>query len=264
MILPALVLLHQQEQSDRVSAIYRFPASEATPKMVSELMVGFHYDSYCIEPRVPPAIRTMLKGKIKIVSPESIDTPANMKWRNATIAFVQGKISPKTWVQRTRHLGETVHFLSNPKTEDYRTLTGNDSGRPVMGEMLVLMLPGLPCFTSSDIWITRELPDAGRLQSWILAMHDWLGPELQFRHDNPFVTKGPIEIVRADPIPGMLRFLIKGKPHSYRYTINNSEAPIPLPNLNCDRVLGSRGLYAEDEKSVPQIQPFGTIVEELP
>ncbi len=165
-----------QDDLVRTPAIYRCPAKEAAawPERLESLMKEDAFDAYCLEP-APNADQRKLaqKYEVKLVDAKTIDTPANQRWRNATIDYANGKISPKEWLKRTKASRATVHFLSNPKAPSLRKATTEKNSYPaVFAEMLLLSWRGRPCLTSEDIWQIREFPGPGPLQSWILAMND--------------------------------------------------------------------------------------------
>lgn len=269
MIWLALALALQSEAPNRTAAIYRCPAKEAETEKLAKLIDEDGYDGLCIDPKPGPHAKLAAKGKVRFFTPSQIDTKANLKWRNATISFAAGKISPKQWVAETSGLHETVHFLTSPSTIDLRTVMSTVpvdpgqtySGRSVFAEMFMLSQPGRVCFTSTDVWSTRELPEAGRLQSWVLAMNDWLGPMLNYRHEKSFLVTGKPVIIRADAKPGLLIFRQgKGK-GSITFYVNNSFEPIELPKINEGKVIPmSWGLNLEGHKQ--KLNGPGYVIEE--
>lgn len=252
----------------RTSAVYRCPASEATTDRMKKLVEDDLFDSVCVDPKPPALTLQWMKGKLKSVKPSVIDTAANLKWRNATIEFAAGRISPAEWVSRTKNLHETYHFLSSPRTKTLRDEMmsvpvlpgGTYSARSVFAEMFVLSLPGTPCFTSSDVWKTRELPEPGRLQSWVLAMNDFLGPLLYYRYEHAFMVLKKPRIVRADKQPGLLVFVQSQGHKTLTFYLNNSNRTIELPPLDVDKVIINHGLDLEGQK--PAIVETGFLIED--
>src|SRR5690348_12049261 len=112
MILPLVALLLQTDAVERIPAIYRCPAMEGESDRLGRVIEEDSFDSLCIDPKPGPKAIKRVAGKLKFVSPKLIDTTPNRKWRDATIAFVMGKIAPADWVVRTSKLKETVHFVS--------------------------------------------------------------------------------------------------------------------------------------------------------
>lgn len=261
------VALFLQDEVGRTPAIYRCPAKEAeSPKLAQALEDG--YDALCVDPSPGPKARTAVKeARIKFFDPKLIDTTANRKWRDATIAFVNARISPAEWLSRMRGLGETVHYLSSPSTPELRAATpslemdGAYSARAVFGELLLLVWTGRVCFTSTDTYDTRQWPDNDRFESWILAMHDHLGPMLSMRHDDPFLVTQKPDVLRADTKPGLLVFRHTMGKHVMTFYLNNSPLPIELPKIDTDKVTLSRGLNLDGEK--PVINPTGVIIEDV-
>lgn len=247
-LLIATIVGQGEEVPDRISAIYRCPAKEGETERLQRVVDSLGYDTLCIDPKPGPSATQAAKGKLKFIKPSEIDTRANLKWRNATIAFVEGKISPQAWLSKTKGLGETVHFLTNPAKPELRTLTGN-LYRAVFAEMLLLSWRGRPCITSGDSWNTRPLPDAGPLQSWVLAMNDWLGPLLQFRFEHPFMVKREPTILRADAKPGLLIFRQSDGMREVTVYCNNSAKTVELPKVNLDGMTINKGVIAEDAKT---------------
>jgi hypothetical protein len=247
---------------ERTPAIYRCPAAEAESTFWPSLVDEHYFDSYCVEPKPGPKAKQVVKDSklaVKFIQASIIDTPANLKWRNATIDFVNGKISPKAWLARTKASKATVHFLSSPKTPTLREATKQESPNAVCAELLVLTWPGRPCFTADDIWQTRYLPGPGRLQSWILSMNDLLGPAMYGRARDKFLTTQQPEIVRADDKPGLLIYRYKQGKHIETFYVNNGPKPIEI-NPKMDNVSGiCRGLNLDGEK--PMLLPFGFVNE---
>ncbi|HWA82961.1 MAG TPA: hypothetical protein VG820_05995 [Fimbriimonadaceae bacterium] len=235
-----------QEAPERTQAIYRMPASEASSSRFQELLDD-EFDTLCVDPSPTAAIRAAVAKKLAFVEPKRLDTSANRKWRDAAIDFANGKISPQAWIARTSKLHETVHWLSNPKTPGLRdatpSLTADPtySGRSVFAEMLLLAWPGRPCLTSADCWLTRELPEAGKLQSWILAMNDWRGPMLSLRHDRPEMLRGPVQVLRADGKPGLLIVHLGKKGKGMTLYFNNSPRSLDGGKIDPEKVLGIGG-----------------------
>lgn len=243
-----LVAMSQQaEEATRTPSIFRCPAIEGESKFFPTL-VEDEFDTVCIDPKPGPLALAAAKGKVKFVTPSSIDTKANLRWRNITLDYINGKISPKQWLAQTKNLGETVHFLSSPKTPKLRDATGKDSHRAVFSEMLILCWPGRPCLTSDDIGRTRYLPDPGALMSWILAMNDYRGPMLYYRHDAPFLVTGKPKIIRADAKPGLLIFSQTDGKKTITFYLNNSQKSIDLPPLNLDKATIQIGLNIDTPK----------------
>lgn len=260
MLLLALTFILWREATDRTPAIYRCPAKEGETARLQSVVDDYAFDALCIDPKPGPEARKAAAGKVKIVSPSTVDTAANMRWRNATIAFAAGKISPKEWLSRTRNLHETVHLLTCPSTPELRPIFGNESGPAVFAELLLLAWPGRPCLTSGDVWKTRELPDAGRLQSWILAMNDLLGPMLQYRHDNPCIVTGRPTVIRADAVPGLLIYRQTDGKTTLTFYCNNSASPVALPPFAIDHITVNRGIDMESSKY--RLMPTGFFVVE--
>lgn len=266
-LLATLLLAGQADV--RTPAIYRCPAAEAETHFFNRIVEESGYDSVCIEPKPGPKALALAKGRLKFVDAKTIDTPANLNWRNATIAFAGGKISPKEWLKRTSNLRETVHFLSSPKTPDLRTAMSSVpidpgqtfSGPSVFAEFLLLCWPGKPCLTASDTWQTRYLPPPGRHESWVLAMRDFLGPLLYFRAENPFLVTNKPKIIRADAKPGLLVFQQSNGKTTFTFYFNNSYVPVDIPKVDPDKVSGiSRGFNLDEDK--PRLMPRGVVIEE--
>lgn len=257
-----------QERVLRTPAIFRCPQAEAESDRFPTLIEDSYFDRYCIEPRPgPEAVKAL--GKLKVVSAATIDTPANLKWRNATIAYVRGEISPQAWLKKTSNLGETVHFLSNPKTKPLREALadvkiapgGTYSGRAVFAQFVLLTMPGVPCLNSHEIGRTRPLPEPGKHQSWILAMNDWFGPLLYSRAENAaWATKKRL-IDRADSKPGLLVFRVVDGKRSWRVTLNNGFESLKVPHLSVDHMTLNRGVDFDSEP--PKLVPTGCVIEDL-
>lgn len=228
-LLAGFVIL--QEAPERTNAIYRMPASEASSPKFPELLDD-EFNTLCVDPVPSASMRAAVAKKLAFIEPKQLDTQANRKWRDASVAFANGKISPQAWIARTSKLRETVHWLSSPKTPSLRDATPSQpadptySGRSVFAEMLLLAWPGRPCLTSTDCWLTRDLPDAGRLQSWVLAMNDWRGPMLSLRHDHAEMVRGPVQVLRADAKPGLLIVHLGPKGKGTTLYFNNSPQPL--------------------------------------
>lgn len=226
MIIAAIAL----EKTFYHPALYRLPAAEAETEYFEDVITGYGFTKICIDGTIGRNAKVSVKDKILMGPGAVLDTADNLKWRNTTIDFLNGKISPKAWVNTVSKLRTTAHFLSSPKTKGLREATGAKTGRAVQGEMLVLTWKGVPCITSTDIGKTRPLPPAGPLQSWLLAMRDYLGPTLYLRMgiDPKDYTK--LKIVRADDKPGILSYELKKGNGFVRFTFNNGTKPIPMPD----------------------------------
>lgn len=251
----------------RTPAIYRFPAKEAGYKGIGAVIDEDGWDSLCVEPAPTAELRERAKGKLKFVEAKTIDTAANLKWRNAAIEFANGKISPAAFVTQNQASGATIHFLSSPKTKDLRSATpthpgdGTFSARSVFAEFLLLSWPGRFCLTADDIWLTRDLPDDRRHESWVLAMRDRLGPQMALRAEKPFLVTGKIQVIRADAKPGLLIWKMTDRKRSYTFAMNNSDAAIEAPNLNVEHLLGLyRGVDLDGKK--PMLQGCGFYIQE--
>lgn len=258
----SLLLLHMVQPDEplvRTPAIYRCPATEGESEKLKELVEDSAFDSLCIDPKPGPQARQAAANKLKFVSPSSVDTTSNLKWRNATIAFARGQISPKEWLKRIKNLHETVHFLSSPATPTLRDATDKDSSRATFSEMLILSWPGKPCLTSTDTWRTKQLPEAGALQSWVLAMNDRLGPMLYYRSHEPAMVKGAPTVLRADSKPGLLIFRQKAGKGSLTMYFNNSTSPISLGYIDWQHMTMDRGVQAEDERDT-RLAPAGSLI----
>jgi len=255
MVTLLLLAALSQDELVRTPAIYRCSTQEGESKFLAEKVNEDAYDTYCIEPKPGPSAAALIKGKAKYCTGATIDTKANMLWRNATLAFVNGKISPKTWLERTRDLKETVHFLSNPKTPKLRDATGQVSHYAVFAEMLLLSWPGKPCITADDIGGTRYLPGPGKLESWILAMNDYCGPMLYLRASSPYIVTGKPTILRADAKPGLLIYQVRQGKKTTTFYLNNGPSLLEVP-LKSDDVSGvCLGLDLEEAK--PRLGPGG-------
>jgi hypothetical protein len=267
MIAVALALVLQAEAPARTPAIYRFPAKEESSRRLQELIDEEGFNMLCVDPKPGARVTEMAKGKLKFIDPKMIDTRANMKWRDATIEFAAGRISPKEWLKRTKGLKETVHFLTSPKTKELRPTMGvvpvpsggTYSARAVFAELFLLSQPGVPCLTSSDTWKTRDLPDAGRLQSWILAMNDLCGPMLYYRFDKPFLVTGKPVILRADDKPGLLILRQTKGEKSITFFFNNSHSALELPSwIDMSKVTINRGIDMDSPK--PKLWDAGMLI----
>jgi len=260
----AAVALHQAESTERCPSVYRMPAAEVSSRRFKELLDD-EFDSLCIDPAPTAAARATMKGKLKFVSAKQLDTPANRKWRDATIAFANGNISPKQYVARTTGLHETYHWLSSPKTPALRDATPSQpldptySGRSVFAEMILLSSSGTPCLTSGDCWLTRDLPDAGRLQSWVLAMNDYRGPMLSYRNEHKFMVTSKPQVLRADAKLGLL--VLHQGPKSKGFTVffNNSMEPLEAAGIKPENALGmGNGVDMEGPK--PRVRSLGMVI----
>ena len=252
---------------DRPLAVYRCPAAEAEGERFKDVVEEGEFDGVCIDPKPGPKALALLAGKLKVVPPREIDTDANLKWRNATIAFARGDISPAAWLEKTKRLKTTFHFLTSPKTKGLRDVMadipippmGTFSGRSVFAELFALSWPGAPCFTATDVWKSRYLPEAGRLQSWILAMNDWLGPMLSMRREHLVLTKQNPKILRADKTPGLFVYRFTEGKKSWTFYVNNSKKPIKLPPVDMGRVTIHRGLNVDE--GPPLLMDTGFLIE---
>ena len=242
-MIPFLALVtFQQEPAVRTPSIYRCPTAEAESKFFDSMVEESGFDSFCVEPSPGPKARQLAAGKVKFVKASMIDTPANLKWRNATIDLVNGKLSPRAWLTATKNLHETVHFLSNPKTQALRAATGSVTRRAVSAELLTTALPGIPCFTADDIVQTRYLPGPGAYESWILAMNDYLGPMLYMREDFTPMKSATPTVVRADPTLGLLILRYSSPKEVMTVYFSNSPKPLPLPAFNLDQLTINVGI----------------------
>ena len=172
----------------RANAAYWFPAAEGVEKWLPRLVGEELFDTWVVDPKPNRLTLETAKSKVKIVPPGVVYSKPNDRWREGTIKFVQGKISPAAWLNQTSKLGETYHYLTTPKTPSFRSLTANIpnglgaySGRAVFAETLLCYWSGKPCFYSTDIWRTSYFPEDKQHESWILAMNDFLGPMLSLR-----------------------------------------------------------------------------------
>ncbi len=257
-----LALGRQDGPEARTSAIYRCPAAEAESEYFQRLVTDYAFDSFCIDPKPGPEAEKVAKGpvKIKFVASATVDTPANLKWRNLAMQFVAGKLSPRAWLDATKGLKETVHFLANPQTPSLWKATGGDSSRAVFAELLVLSWPGKPCLNAAETSRTHELPEAGALQSWLLAMNDHLGPMLYNRAHLPFLATQAPTIVRADTKPGLLIFRQTNGKVSQTFYLNNGPTPVELPPVDTAHLTMNKGLNLGDAKDT--LQPTGFFIEE--
>ncbi|CAN5345769.1 hypothetical protein BH11ARM1_BH11ARM1_00600 [soil metagenome] len=254
----ALIALAAMLQDDlvRTPAIYRCRTAEGESKFLAPMVSEEAFDTYCIEPKPGPSAMAALKATAKQISGKLIDTKPNLLWRNATIDFVNGKISPKVWLSRVGSLKETIHILSNSHTQPLREATGQESRRAVFAEMFLLSLPGKPCLTSDDIGGTRYLPDPGRLASWILAMHDYMGPMLYMRSSELFVVTGKPKIIRADAKPGLLIFEQSTAKKTITFYLNNGPDLLTLPKIDLGNAAGIM-LGVDVEGESPRLGPQG-------
>lgn len=247
-----------QEAPTRTPAIYRCPAAEAESKFFPLMLEEDGFDTYCIEPKPGPKATAAIKGKAKLIDSKLIDTPANLKWRDAAIEFVNGKISPKAWLEKTKGLKETVHFLSSPKTQQLREATNKQSFRAVFAEMLILSMPGKPCLTSNDTGQTRYLPEDDVLLSWTLAMRDYLGPMLYMRSRETYVVNGKPNVVRADAKPGLMILSYTTPKYGMTFYFNNSKELVKLPKFDMERMTINLGLDIEEE--TPRLRECGFMI----
>lgn len=263
MVFLVALALMQGDSSDapqRTPSIYRCPAKEAESDFFGKLLEEEEFDRICVDPQPGARALAEAKGKVRFVTPGSIDTKANLAWRNLTIDFANGKISPKTWLERTKSLKETVHFLSSPKTAKLRDATGQKTRTAVFAEMLLLSWKGVPCFTADDIWQTRYFPGPGALESWILAMNDYRGPMLYGRYRNPALVSHAPTVLRADAKPGLLIFRQPFKKGWETFYLNNGAELIELPSFTLDQVSIAIGLDLEGPK--PRLQSGGFFIVE--
>lgn len=261
MLLPFLCKTLQDEAPARTHAIYRCSRAEAESNRFGTLVREGGYDAFCVEPAPGPNARQAVAkatGTVRFVPGQSIDTAANLRWRNALIAFANGTISPKAWVARSKGLHETVHFLSNPKAPSLRRDTGNAASRAVLAEMLVLTLPGRPCLTADDTAASRTLPPAGPLRNWILAMNDHLGPMLYARAENQAMVDGPVTFLRADAKPGLLVFTFGRGDAKRTVYLNNAAASVDLPKVDLDAMGIALGLDAGGP--TPRLMSMGFLI----
>jgi len=261
MFAAVLLLARFEDAPVRTPAIYRCPAAEAESKFFEPLVTDDGYDTFCIEPKPGPSAKKILaESKVKQILAAQIDTPANLRWRNATLDFVNGKISPKAWLAKVKSLHETVHFLSNPKTPKLRDVTGKKSYVAVFAEMTMLAVPGKACLTADDIGATRYLPGPGAEESWLLAMRDWLGPMLYYRAKEPSLVYGKPEYVRADAKPGLLVIRQKGPKKTITLFLNNGPSLLELPPMDLDKTTMRLGIDMEGPK--PRLSPYGFLMLE--
>ncbi len=254
----------------RAAAAYRFPANQGEQRWLSRLVDDELFDTWVVDPSPNSLTTATAKGKVKFVTPSKIDTSANRKWRDATIEYVNSKISPKEWIRRTASLGETFHFVTSPKTPDLRSITSNlpptittYSARGVFAETLLIYWPGTPCFYATDVWRTSYFPDDKRHESWILAMNDYLGPMLSLRAEHPELRHSKQSVLRADSVPGLLVFsqVIGGR--TYTFYFNNSNQPIELPSgFLPDASIMARGLDLDAKK--PKLGGAGSVLTIVP
>lgn len=264
MLAVVLALIQQEEVADRTPAIYRCPASEviANPHRFESLVRNYGFDTYCIEPAPPAAAKELLKKyKLKTIAAKEIDTAPNLAWRNVTIDFVNGKISPKAWLDKTSKIKATIHFLSSPKTRELREATGEVSHYATFAEVFLLAWHGRPCLTNVDIWKTRELPDAGKLQNWVLAMNDWLGPMLYYRHESPFLVTQKPKIISAPSTPGLFIFSTTDGKKTITMYFNNGDKPVKMPKIDFDNTTITRGLNIEEDDSITLREKGSAFVE---
>lgn len=254
-------VLSQPEPELRTPAVYRCPAVEGEGKFFESLVMDYYFDTVCIEPTPGPKAKELAKGHMKFITADKLDTEANRKWRDATIELANGKISPKAWVDRTKNLNETFHWLSNPKTPTLRDATEKVSYRATFAQMLVLCLPGIPCLTADDTWRTRYLPEDDVEMSWVLAMNDYLGPMLYYRTQEPSLATGKMEVIRVDDRPGILAFKQKGKEKTLTFYFNNSENPVHLPGLDPDKMTVTRGIDFDDNDNLV-LNGWGSLIVE--
>ncbi len=261
MFAAVFLLARMDDAPVRTPAIYRCPAIEAESKFFEPLVTDDGYDTFCVEPKPGLSAKEILAlNKVKLTSAAQIDTPANLRWRNATLDFVNGKISPKVWLAKVKNLHETVHFLSNPKTQKLRDATGKKSYIAVFAEMTMLAVPGKACITADDIGATRYLPGPGTEESWLLAMRDWLGPMLYYRAKEPILVYGRAEVVRADAKPGLLELRQKGPKKVVTLFLNNGPSSVELPPMDLDKTTMRLGLDIEGPK--PRLQSWGFLILE--
>lgn len=262
----ALALLALQADAPyRTPAIYRIPAKFVRLDRLEAMMTDDGFDQYCIEPKATPEILAVLaKGKVKAADPKAIDTAANLDWRNATIELAAGKISFKKWLTKTEKLKSTVHFLTNPKTKELYAELGMPSYRSTLAEMFLLSWPGRICLASTDIWQARWWPENdSKIESWILAMNDYMGPMLYYRSQEPFMAMGKSKILLAPDKPGLFAFQ-QTSPDGKRgliFYFNNGPDPVKLPKVDLDRATISRGLNVEDDGSATLSTCGSTIIQ---
>lgn len=257
-------------QPDRTPSVYRCPRIEGETEKMHQLIDEEYYDTICIDPAPGPKAKTWGKGKVKFIKPQEIDTPANLKWRNATIAFASGKISPAEWLKRTQGLKETYHFLTSPKTKPLRDELwwvpvdpgGTFSARSVFAEMLLLSWPGVPVLCSSDVYSTKAWPEKpGQFESWILAMNDYRGPMLYYRFSKPDLLAHKPKVLHADSSPGLLTFQSGGGKQTITFTFNNSFEAKPVSISHPEHMTICRGLDLDADP--PRLNPAGSMIEDL-
>lgn len=212
------------------------------------------FDQYLIEPKPTPQMLAILnKGKVKSADPKTVDTPANLQWRNATIELAAGKISFKKWLATTEKIKSTVHFLTNPKTKELYAELGMPSYRSTFAEMFLMSWPGRLCLTSTDIWQARWWPENdSKIESWILAMNDYMGPMLYYRSDETYMVTGKPKVILAPDKPGLFAFQqtsSDGK-RSLTFYFNNSPKPVEMPKIDTDRATITRGFDVQEDGRV--------------
>ncbi len=131
----------------------------------------------------------------------------------------------------------------------------------MQAEFFLLTWPGVPCFTADDLGKTRYLPDPGPLESWVLAMGDYLGPQLYFRSCCPYVATGTPRIIRADAVPGLLIYRFDQGPHHVTMYLNNGPKPMVLPPIAMDHVTFNKGLDMDEKQ--PRLMPHGAALEDF-
>ena len=261
------VTIRHDDPIVHVPAAYWFPAAEGIEKWLPRLADEELFDTWIADPKPNAATVAAAKGKVHFAMPKSAYSTANMKWRNATLKFVRGEISPASWINQTRNLGESLHYLTTPKTPDLRSLTakidnglGDYSGRAVFAETLLCYWPGKPCFYSTDLFRTQYFPEDKQYESWILAMNDFLGPMLSLRVDYPkLITQKPT-ILRADTKPGMLIFQQKIGAKTMTFYFNSGMKPMTLPKtFKTELAVIPRGLDL-DSAGGPYLLGSGTLM----
>ena len=115
MLLCVLATLLLAESPDRTPAIFRCPAAEAESPRLESLIDSDDFRFLCVDPAPGPKVRAVARGKVTFVAPASIDTPANRRWRDATVAMAAGKISQRQWLARTHSSRETVTISPAPR-----------------------------------------------------------------------------------------------------------------------------------------------------
>jgi hypothetical protein len=258
----AIALILSQEPNVRTPAIYRMDAKDVRLDRLEAMTNDDGFDGYCIEPKPSREMKAILeKGKVKSVDAKAIDTKANLAWRNATVEFAAGRISPRSWLAKTKNLGETVHFLTSPKTKSLREALGEKSYKSVFAEMLMMSWKGRLCLTSTDIWQARWWPENDKaMESWILAMNDYMGPMLYHRFSCPYMVKQEPKILSAPDKPGLFIFSFTDGVHTETYYFNNSNKPVRLPRLDMERAIIIRGLQAGDETN--DLSEWGSMIVE--